>query len=118
MRSPGPEHPISVTPFAGRVLVRHGERVLADTRHALALHEASYPVVYYIPPSDVRTTALEPSPTRSHCPYKGEACYLSVPGGPSDVAWSYPVPFATVDPIAGGWAFYASKVTVAATAAG
>jgi uncharacterized protein (DUF427 family) len=36
--------------------------------------------------------ALEPSDTASYCAYKGRASYLSVPGGPRDVAWTYHEP--------------------------
>lgn len=115
MRVPGPDHPITITPFAGHVRVTSGTRVIAESRHALALKEASYPVAYYLPAEDVHIAELQPSPTRTHCPYKGDASYLSQPGGPSDVAWSYQEPFGAVSEIAGHWAFYTSKVNVEAS---
>ena len=52
---------------------------------------------YYLPKLDVRMELLESSPTRSRCPYKGEASYWHV-GVRDDVledlAWSYrePIP--------------------------
>lgn len=45
-------------------------------------------------PEDVRGP-LRPSPTRTRCPYKGEATYWSLDvGGRTlhDVAWSYEAP--------------------------
>jgi uncharacterized protein (DUF427 family) len=115
MKLPGTDHPITIAPFEGRVRVTSGDRVIADSRRALALEEASYPVAYYLPAEDVRVAELQPSPTRTHCPYKGEASYLSLPGGPADIAWSYQQPFPAVAEIAGHWAFYSSKVSVEAT---
>lgn len=44
---PGPDHPISVTEAADlRVTVRGAGVVIAESRHALALQEAAYPVAY------------------------------------------------------------------------
>lgn len=56
---PGPSHPISVEPTPGRVLVRLGERVVADTYTALTLRESDYPPVQYVPRADVDMSLLE-----------------------------------------------------------
>jgi uncharacterized protein (DUF427 family) len=50
---PGPDHPITVTPNPARVVVTVAGRVVADSRNALTLREASYPPVQYIPRRDV-----------------------------------------------------------------
>ncbi|MFX6972985.1 DUF427 domain-containing protein, partial [Acinetobacter baumannii] len=56
--------------------------------------EAGLPPVYYIPREDVAMSELEPSPTRTHCPYKGDASYFGTrDGAAKDVAWSYEDPF-------------------------
>ena len=55
---PGPDHPITVTPNKQRVLVRAGGALIADTREALTLQEASYPAVQYIPRKDVDMALL------------------------------------------------------------
>ena len=59
IKEPGPDHPISVEPTAGRVVVKAGGKILADTRRALAMRECDYPVVYYVPRADVDMSVLE-----------------------------------------------------------
>ena len=53
VKIPGPDHPISIDANRSRVVVKVGGKVIADTRNALTLREASYPPVQYIPPRDV-----------------------------------------------------------------
>jgi uncharacterized protein (DUF427 family) len=45
MKIPGLEHPISIEANPSRVVVTVGGKVIADTRAALTLREASYPAV-------------------------------------------------------------------------
>lgn len=110
VRIPGPDHPITVTPGDAHVVVRAGGRTIADTCRALALKEARYPLVYYIPREDVAMELLEPSDHASYCPYKGEASYYSVRGGTEDAVWSYEAPYAAVAQIRGQLAFYPDRV--------
>ncbi len=113
--TPGPDHPITVTPHAGRVTVRLGDRVLVDTERALELREASYPPVLYVPREDADAAAFTASATRTYCPYKGDASYLSIIGEDgelSDAVWSYEQPYDAVAPIAGHLAFYPDRVTI------
>ena len=49
MKSPGPDHPISIDANPSRVVVTVGGKVIADTREALTLREATYLPVQYIP---------------------------------------------------------------------
>ena len=62
-RIPGPDHPITVGAHMGRIVVRLGGKIIADTSRALALKEANYPVTYYIPRDDagmtINRTALD-----------------------------------------------------------
>lgn len=55
---PGPDHPISLEPTPGRVVVRLGGQTIADTRKAIAMLEMDYPVVQYVPRSDVDMSLL------------------------------------------------------------
>lgn len=106
-------HAIEIAPFGGRVRVRVGGEMVADTAHALLLEEGSLPPVFYIPRADVHMDRLTPSATTSHCPFKGDAGYFSaVPDGPADVAWSYEVPLPAAAAIAGHLAFYPDKAEI------
>lgn len=114
---PGPQHPITVAPAPSRVTVQAGGTPVADTTAALALQEASYPRVYYIPLADVRADVLKPSDHTTYCPYKGDASYYSLvtaDGELTDVVWYYPEPYPAVAEIAGHVAFYADKVDITA----
>jgi uncharacterized protein (DUF427 family) len=42
IKQPGSDHPITIEPARTRVVVTVDGRVIADTRHALALREASH----------------------------------------------------------------------------
>lgn len=115
MRQPGPDHPIEISPFGGRVRVLFESHMLADSSHALRLEEASYPPVFYIPRSDVHMEMLAHSGRLTHCPYKGDASYFSIEGGGAhvrDAAWSYEHPYPAVAGIAGYLAFYPDKVAI------
>ena len=115
---PGPQHPITVEPAPGRVTVQVAGTPVADTSSALALQEANYPVVYYVPLADVRSEVLKPSDHTTYCPYKGDASYYSIAtaeGELTDVVWYYAEPYPAVADIAGHVAFYADKVDITAT---
>jgi uncharacterized protein (DUF427 family) len=115
---PGPDHPITVTPHSGRVVVRAGDKVIADTRAALSLKEASYPAVLYIPRADADLTALDRSDHHTYCPYKGEASYYSIPevNRGENAIWTYENPYDAVASIEGHLAFYADRVTITESA--
>ena len=59
VKIPGPDHPITIEPNTHRIVVRLGNKAIADTTRALTLHEAHYPAVHYIPRSDVDMSLLE-----------------------------------------------------------
>ena len=110
---PGPDHPITVTPTEGRVVVKVAGQVVADTRAALTLQESTYPAVQYIPLADVDTSLLEPTATQSYCPYKGDASYYSIPAGGDkavDAIWEYKEPREAVAQIKEHVAFYPNRV--------
>jgi uncharacterized protein (DUF427 family) len=110
---PGPDHPITITPNANRVLVTLAGKVIADTRSALTLQEASYPPVQYVPLADVDRSALERSATESYCPYKGDAAYYSIPVGGDqsvDAVWEYQDPRPAVAAIKDHVAFWPGRV--------
>ena len=113
MKIPDDSHPITVTPAAHRVRITHGGKVIADSRKALALQEASYPVVHYIPREDVDFGGLSRTDHATHCPYKGDAAYYSIGAGDGradNAIWTYETPFPAVAEIAGHLAFYPQRV--------
>lgn len=115
VKIPGPDHPITIEPHEGRVVVCAGQRVLASTDAALELAEADYPVVLYIPFDDVDGALLKRSDTTSHCPYKGDASYFSVQIEDDvlkDIAWCYEKPHDAVSEIRGYVAFYPDRVSI------
>jgi uncharacterized protein (DUF427 family) len=110
---PGPDHPITITSNPHRILVKVGGRVIADTRAALTLREASYPAVQYIPIEDVDMSLLKRSAHTTYCPYKGECTYYDIPSGgdrSTNVVWTYEAPYAAVAAITGHLAFYPDRV--------
>jgi uncharacterized protein (DUF427 family) len=113
IRIPGPEHPITIVPAPGRIIVRLGGKVIADTRNALTLREASYPGVKYIPRQDVDMSLLERTDHATYCPYKGDASYFSIPLGGErsrNAIWSYENPYEAVAEIRDHLAFYPDRV--------
>ena len=113
VKIPGPDHPITVEPARTRVVVKAGGRVVADTRRALTLREASYPAVFYIPREDADMSLLSRTEHTSWCPYKGEASYYSItPGGARAVnaIWTYETPHEAVSAIKDHLAFYPDRV--------
>lgn len=70
---------------------------------------------HYFPPDAIRREFFEPSPTHTHCGWKGEASYytLHVNGKTNpDAAWYYPAPREAAQQLAGYVAFWRGvKVT-------
>ena len=113
MEIPGPDHPITITANPRRVRVSFADQTIADTARALALKEASYRVVQYIPRGDVNMALLKRTDHKSHCPYKGDASYFSIVAGgraADNAVWSYEQPFPAMKEIAGYVAFYPDRV--------
>jgi uncharacterized protein (DUF427 family) len=110
---PGPDHPISISRNEPRVVVKVAGEIVADTRSALRLQEASYPAVLYIPRADVDMSKLQRTEHTTYCPYKGDCNYYSIPSGgirSIDAVWSYERPYASVATIGHHLAFYPSRV--------
>jgi uncharacterized protein (DUF427 family) len=113
MKLPGPDHPITITATPERVRVTFNGQVVADTRRALLLQEASYKPVFYIPRDDAQMALLAKTAHSTHCPYKGDASYYTIRVGErtaENAIWSYESPFPAVQQIAGHLAFYPNRV--------
>jgi len=101
---------IVTRPAGARVRVVFRGEAIADSRDAVAMEEGAYPVVYYFPRRDVRMEKLARTAHSTHCPYKGDASYYSIVGGPDNAVWSYETPKAGMHAIKGLLAFYPDKV--------
>jgi uncharacterized protein (DUF427 family) len=109
------DHPITIAPIEERVRIVWRGRTIGDSRHALALNEAKYPLVVYVPRADVDMSALERTDRVTTCPYKGEANYFSIADAKSrddNAVWTYESPKAEVSEIASHLAFYPDKVEI------
>jgi len=112
-REPGPDHPITLTENLARVVVTVGGRVIADTRAAVTLREASYPPVQYIPREDVDMSQLERTDHTTYCPFKGDCAYYTIPAGgarSTNAVWTYEAPYSAVIQIKDHLAFYPNRV--------
>jgi uncharacterized protein (DUF427 family) len=113
VRIPGADHPSKIEPIRGRVIVKAGGRVVADTRHALSLREAAYPAVQYVPRADADMSLLERSDHATYCPYKGDCAYYSITaaeGRGVNAVWTYEGPYEAVAAIKDHLAFYPDRV--------
>ena len=113
MKTPGPDHPITIVRNGGRVRVLFAGRTVADTSRALTLKEAHYPPVHYVQRADAEMSLLTRTPHHTHCPYKGEASYFTITAGgrsAENAVWSYEQPFPAVADIKEYLAFYPDRV--------
>ena len=113
-----PGHSVTTKPSSARVQVLLKGEVIADTREAVELHESQSsshvlaPVVYYVPRKDVKMDRLVRTDHRTHCPFKGDASYFSISGGPENAVWSYEQPYDEMSAIRERLAFYPDKFEI------
>ena len=105
-----PKHRITTKPAGVRVQIKLKGEVIADTRNAIVLEEATYTAVYYIPRKDVKMERLVRTSHETSCPFKGEASYYSLKDGPENAVWSYEQPYDEMLAIKELLAFYPDKV--------
>ena len=113
IKTPGPDHPITISPSRTRIIVTVAGRHIADTLKALTLQEAVYPPVYYIPRIDVDMSQLQRTSHQTYCPYKGDCAYYSIPAGGErsvNAAWTYESPYPAASGIREYLAFYPDRV--------
>lgn len=106
---------VDVLQSSRHVVVEVDGVVVGDSRAPRLLFETGLPTRHYLPKTDVRMDLLEPTATRTRCPYKGTACYYDVRIGGTvhpDLAWWYQHPTAESAKIAGYVSFYDEKVDV------
>jgi uncharacterized protein (DUF427 family) len=87
-----PYHRIDIRHSSRHLVVRSGDRVVADTTNPLVLYESGFAPRWYVPREDVVADELSPEDLQTFCPYKGVASYYDI-DGVSHAAWSYRAPF-------------------------
>jgi uncharacterized protein (DUF427 family) len=113
MKTPGPDHPITVEGNPRRVQVSYRGHVIADSSRALLLREAGYRPVLYFPRDDVAMEYFSRTDRVTHCPYKGHAHYYTIMMDgefAENAVWTYEDPYPAMDSIRGHLAFYPSFV--------
>ena len=103
---------IKIAAAGGTVRATFKGELIAETRDALAMNEGSYPTVYYFPRKDVKMERLSRSGHRTHCPFKGDAAYFSLVGGPENAVWTYEAPYDEMSQIKERLAFYPDKFEI------
>jgi uncharacterized protein (DUF427 family) len=81
-------HRIDVRNTSRHLVVRHCDRVIADTTRPLALYESGFAPRWYVPRADVDESALTAVEGQTFCPYKGVCSYYDI-GDAGRAAWSY-----------------------------
>jgi uncharacterized protein (DUF427 family) len=87
-----PYHRIDIRHTSRHLVVRDGDRVVADTTSPLVLYESGFAPRWYVPRDDVVAEALTPVELQTFCPYKGIASYYDI-GDARHAAWSYRAAF-------------------------
>lgn len=104
-------HRIDIRQASRNLVVRHHDRIIADTKRPVVLYESGFAPRWYVPRSDIDAEALQGVEGQTFCPYKGLASYYDV-GDALSAAWSYRAPFEDVARIADLVSFYPARVAV------
>jgi uncharacterized protein (DUF427 family) len=104
-------HRIDIRPTSRRLVVRDGDRVVADTTCPLALYESGFAPRWYVPRADVDESALTAVEGQTFCPYKGLCSYYDI-GDARRAAWSYLSAWPEVGRVAGLVSFEVATVEV------
>jgi len=104
-------HRIDIRQASRHLVVRHADRVVADTTRPLALYESGFAPRWYVPRADVDDSALTAAQGQTFCPYKGLCSYFDI-GDAHRAAWSYAHPYTEVRRVSGLISFEPDKVEV------
>src|SRR5262249_34411230 len=61
-------HRIDIRQSSRRLVVRHGDQIVADSKRPLALYESGFAPRWYVPRDDIDETALTPVKFQTFCP--------------------------------------------------
>ena len=83
-----PYHRIDIRQTSRGLVVRHGDRIVADTKRPVVLCESGFAPRWYVVRADVDESALTAVEQQTFCPYKGVCSYYDIGDAPR-AAWSY-----------------------------
>lgn len=92
-------HRIDIRQASRNLVVRHHERVVANTKRPLVLYESGFAPRWYVPRADIDESALTLVEHQTFCPYKGVCSYYDIDDARL-AAWSYRDAFSEVGRIA------------------
>jgi uncharacterized protein (DUF427 family) len=104
-------HRIDIRQASRNLVVRHHDRVVADTKRPMVLYESGFAPRWYVPRADVDESALTFVEHQTFCPYKGLCSYYDI-GDARLGAWSYREAFSEVGRISGLVSFEPDVVSV------
>ena len=104
-------HRIDIRSTSRHLMVRDGDRVIADTHRPVALYESGFAPRWYVLREDVDESALELVDGQTFCPYKGLASYYTI-GTRKRAAWSYTNAWPEVARVSNLLSFEPDKVDV------
>lgn len=81
-------HRIDIRQASRSLVVRHGDRTIADTKRPVVLYESGFAPRWYVTRADIDESALTPVERQTFCPYKGICNYYDI-GDARLAAWSY-----------------------------
>jgi uncharacterized protein (DUF427 family) len=81
-------HRIDIRQASRSLVVRHHDRIIADTKRPVVLYESGFAPRWYVARADVDESALTPVEHQTFCPYKGLCSYYDI-GDAYLAAWSY-----------------------------
>ncbi|QYD68122.1 DUF427 domain-containing protein [Paraburkholderia edwinii] len=106
-----PYHRIDIRETSRHLVVRHHDRVIADTMRPLALYESGFAPRWYVPRDDIDLSALTSVETKTFCPYKGVCSYYDI-GDARLAAWTYPETYPEVNRVTNYVSFEPDIVSV------
>ncbi|NDU72105.1 DUF427 domain-containing protein [Actinomadura sp. DSM 109109] len=106
-----PYHRIDIRQTSRHLVVRHQDRIIADTKRPLVLYESGFAPRWYVPRADIAADALTPAKSQTFCPYKGLCSYYNIADA-RKAAWSYEDAWTEVRRISGMVSFEADKTDI------
>jgi uncharacterized protein (DUF427 family) len=104
-------HRIDIRQTSRSLVVRHSNRVIADSKRPLVLYESGFAPRWYVPRTDINESAMTPVEHQTFCPYKGLCSYYDI-GEAHLAVWSYREAYREVERISNLVSFEPDVVSV------